>query len=506
MKNGSLFLKLFVFIGLSILLCACNKSTDKSQLPVPVIEAGTAKLSGKIAGYKTDSITYTLTIPQPITSDLFRQELKIESDGSFSIEVPIEINPAIGFLYDFNLNKGFTISLEANKETKIIIDNDSISVVSGPDFYTESSKRMQGAMIKAAQLGAKYELLNKELFDSCIENPKRYIPINEYDLEKRLDIFHKDSLLSKQSKIYLTYYLKSLQIATPLQFKESMDMVFMNIREKGDTTTLKVKEPDLSYYTFMKEYDLGNPYYLYSEVYGGIFQTIFRNETFNIPEIKEIPVKEWISGVKQTMTNLVGTDTGLFYDMAIAQSYMRQLSYQMKPLSDKQIQNIKDYFGDAGIAKVILRKNEDVAKIAASKGLSILNVTPEAPKDKLLEAIINKYKGKVVLVDFWATWCGPCLNAMKEMIPLKQELKEKGIIFVYITNTSSPLKLWEERANGIDGEHYYLSAEEWDYISDNLDIEGIPAYLLYDKSGVMKYKTIGYPGTEEFKKKIEELL
>lgn len=88
----------------------------------------------------------------------------------------------------------------------------------------------------------------------------------------------------------------------------------------------------------------------------------------------------------------------------------------------------------------------------------------------------------------------------------KREMRGKEIVFVYITNTSSPKKLWEEKINGIGGEHYYLTQEEWESVMDSLDFDAIPTYLFYNADGVLKEKVTAYPGSEKMQRMIEELL
>lgn len=122
-------------------------------------------------------------------------------------------------------------------------------------------------------------------------------------------------------------------------------------------------EPTLEYYSFLKHLDLNNPQNINNDGYIRFINSIISDEILNLPPLNNTPIDVWMKDVKAILSDLVGFDSGLFYDLLVTNSYGLQFKQEANPLSDKQIENVKAYFGDSSIAKILLRKNDEIIQI-----------------------------------------------------------------------------------------------------------------------------------------------
>lgn len=115
-------------------------------------------------------------------------------------------------------------------------------------------------------------------------------------------------------------------------------------------------------------------------------------------------------------------------------------------------------------------------------------------------------RGKVLLIDFWATWCQPC----KKEMPGYQELLDKygskgfavlGFKFDTMMDTEDPLSF----ATKI-GVRYPLAVASDEVKSKFGGIEGLPTTMLYDRQGILRQKVIGFEYAEVIESDLKPLL
>jgi thiol-disulfide isomerase/thioredoxin len=125
--------------------------------------------------------------------------------------------------------------------------------------------------------------------------------------------------------------------------------------------------------------------------------------------------------------------------------------------------------------------------------------------------LVAAHRGKVVLVDFWATWCEPCRAEMPQLVKLEQKLRARGFELVTISadepeQEAAALKLL--KTNGVAGPAYVKKAADDDKFIGAIDAKwggALPALVLYDRSGKKARSFIGETPIKDLEAAIEKL-
>ena len=132
-------------------------------------------------------------------------------------------------------------------------------------------------------------------------------------------------------------------------------------------------------------------------------------------------------------------------------------------------------------------------------------INKPAPKfvvEQWLSPKVPDREGKMVLIDFWATWCSPCLKAIPELNQLHRKYKDRLVVIGVSDETSEKVKALETPR--ID---YALAIDPQRRMYGELRIQGIPHVIIVDPTGIVRWE--GYPlqkGHELTEEVVDDLL
>jgi len=200
-------------------------------------------------------------------------------------------------------------------------------------------------------------------------------------------------------------------------------------------------------------------------------KTIENAEPKFVSKKEAVSADEYIKEVKQIKNELVR-------DALIANCYDRfKKYYNSDTLAFKLYSNIENDLVKSRFSEKYMHDKEML-----SGGKLDLNASDDG--QILLNEIISKNKNKVIYLDFWGTFCGPCLNDFKGSSELKEYYKKKDVAFVYLCERGEESK-WQEiiKQYSVKGDHYLLNNHQYIGLAKMFNLTYVPRYIIIDKNG-----------------------
>ena len=450
-------------LSITTMLLTVAAFAQNQLLPNLVYSQEPAVVKGEIIGIPASMDAVNIVMTPSWSSDELSQTVALDKNGKFEAKFDACVTSMAAIRLGARNEKRFYIT--PGQEVRVTVDmsNDMVTC-EGPlaalnnslaNYYDEYREQNLNAEINGQGISKLRGFTVTQYRDKMMELYNKAV--------KRLN---DDSELSPEFREYMMPHYQFLTIALMTGYER--------ILKYANNGQGEYKKPD-DYYDPVKNWN-------FTAQNGYLYQS---------------------GGTVEGISTQVSRETGVMYTYPVsarqviaATKYMNTLE-TLKTFNDDQLRGIKAQC--PAFESMLLAQNEATkARIEANQKNNLFNIkTIDASLSgaDIFKAIVKDYKGKKVLVDFWATWCGPCRQAMQTILPVKEQLWGK-VAFVYVTGETSPKALWNKMAPDIHGDHYYLTAAQWDTVLKQFGVQGIPAYVVVGADNEVVTKHIGYPGND----------
>lgn len=513
------FFRALIAMAVPCLMISCKLNAQ----PKNEVEVGTSHLKIRMLGEcpLSDNIFISMGLGSVLGNPFETRDYEIAETGNgvYEIDVPVELHKsiavlkiadkreqafALGFI---ELINGDTLAIDCtfshdNWLPEVTISNrdgfngysmgydKNVAAYISDKFYNMISSQDDGRPLHGITDAEKvYAAGDKAWQEVLWQNDAVYLPLINDETAKEYMQDEERAILKNNMHefIYGMEYLRYDRMRDHWASKGNRDL------------------PPLEYYDFLNRIDFDYlldfiPFYSPNH----IAKRILKFLPVGIEPIGETPVRKWKADTKKKLGKVMKNVPDNLLDMLSASSYWLQLNEENTPFSPVQIKNIsKGYKNDLG--KILLSQNEKLEAQLKSKP-KVWDIRDAKITFDLKTYIDAYYKGRPVVVDFWNTWCMPCLKAHGQTEELRKGPDGDGVVFLYISDSSSKDDAeFDKISMELGGEHLRLAQDVAFTYLESEGFNSFPTYFFFDRNHNLVHKQTAFPGKEKYQELLRKI-
>lgn len=489
---------LYLSFYIIIIMTSCQKTKNIRE------EINTQKTSGEV----------TVIVKGKPSNDTIRH-----ADGSYSKTITpnlVYANPSRPYLHRStiaNSDSGHSVKI-LNPDPFVIvqrkIDYDDF------DFFILSP----GDSVLFDYLKNEFQVLNRKVlkYDMGLGDLIHEMPMSIQELYTRNQLFRINGMLSEENKLRLKRQ-QAEQIQTVKSFRKDLLLKIDSVY-RAEQMSKEVYDAYMTYYSFRTStseevidfYENGTPeqqdsVFKYPFTRDRLFQYYSRLGYKDVQFASGRGVFEYQIVLDSILANVNRlsefTSDLLLYEFMGRLAQSKTSAEEVKDYFEKFKNNVND---TTLITSISANYFFDDIQINSRNTVALAN--NEGQKTSLSE-VLSMSNDSIFYVDFWASWCAPCIAEMPASKALKADFDNQPIGFIYLS-IDKDVDKWEKSSSrlGLDSNpnnYLVINGDSSQFLQD-IDLTTIPRYLIIDKEGKLLQSKAPSPSTKEIRRVLESML